>query len=107
MKKVRILLLMLLCAAVLCGCGRKKPAVGKIEITGHPALEVVYNGKTFKGNPVVLRTRPGIYNLRIGAPGHYSRFTAVTVKAGRISKVNVELEPVVSAVLIDSDPRDA
>ena len=107
MKKVRILLLMLLCAAVLCGCGRKKPAVGKIEIAGHPALEVVYNGKTFKGNPVVLRTRPGIYNFRIGAPGHYSRFTAVTVKAGRISKVNVELEPVVSAVLIDSDPRDA
>ena len=107
MKKVRILLLMLLCAAVLCGCGRKKPAVGKIEIAGHPALEVVYNGNTFKGNPVVLRTRPGTYNFRIGAPGHYSRFTAVTVKAGRVSKVNVELEPVVSAVLIDSDPRDA
>ena len=107
MKTVKMILPLLLCLAVVCGCGKKTPATGKIEFSGHPALEVVYNGKTFKGNPVVLKTRPGTYNFRLGAPGHYPRFAVVSVKAGATSLVKVELEPVVSAVLIDSEPQGA
>lgn len=107
MKTVKMLLPLLLCLAVVCGCGKKAPEAGKIEFSGHPALEVIYNGKTFKGNPVVLKTRPGTYNFRLGAPGHYSRFAVVTVRAGKTSQVKVELEPVVSAVLIDSEPQGA
>ncbi|MBR2911518.1 MAG: PEGA domain-containing protein, partial [Lentisphaeria bacterium] len=107
MKTVKMILPLLLCLAVVCGCGKKVPETGKIVFSGHPALEVVYNGKTFRGNPVVLKTRPGSYNFRLGAPGHYPRFAVVTVKAGRTSEVKVELEPVVSAVLIDSEPQGA
>ena len=107
MKTVKMILPLLLCFAVVCGCGKKAPATGKIVFSGHPALEVVYNGKTFKGDPITLKTRPGTYNFRIGAPGHYPRFAVVSVKAGRTTQVKVELEPVVSAVLIDSEPQGA
>lgn len=99
-----------LCLAVFlsaAGCSPKAPAKGKIEFSGPPQMTVHYGGRTFKGSPVVLRTVPGKYNFRFSAPGFYSRFSSVEVRAGETNRVNVELEPVVSAVLIDSVPRGA
>ena len=106
MKKTAFLFL-IVCLMLLTGCGRNTPKTGKIEIFGHPGLEAVCNGKVFKGDRIVLKVAPGTYNFRIGAPGYYSRFSVIKVKAGQTNQIKVELEPVVSSVLIDSEPRGA
>ena len=106
MKKA-VLLLLLTCLVLLTGCGRNASKVGKIRISGKTGLEAVCNGKVFKGNPIGLTVRPGTYNFRIGAPGHYPRFSVIKVGAGQTKQIKVELEPIVSAVLIDSEPRGA
>ena len=110
MKTIKFLTCLLSLAVLLAGCGKKAPARGIVEFSGHPALQVAYKGKTFtgkQGGTVKLGVPPGTYNFRLSAPGHYPRFSAVSIKAGQTQKLKVELEPVVSAVLIDSTPRGA
>ena len=92
---------------LFCGCGKKAPTTGKIEFSGPPGLVVSFQGKAFRKTPVVLRTRPGEYNFRLAAPGYYPEFRRVAVRAGEVNKVKVQLDPVRSAILIDSEPRGA
>ncbi|MBQ7208060.1 MAG: PEGA domain-containing protein [Lentisphaeria bacterium] len=89
------------------GCRKKAPATGRIDFSGPASMEVTCAGKTFRGNPIVLSMRPGVRNFRFSAPGFYPRVGSVTVKPGVTVRVDVELEPVVSSVMIDSEPRGA
>jgi len=91
----------------LTGCGKKAPQSGRVEFSGPAGMEVSVQGRTFRGQPVLLRLKPGVWNFRFSAPGFYPRMGSVTVKAGQSGKVNVELEPVTSAVMISSDPAGA
>ena len=94
-------------AAAVAGCRKKAPAAGKVEFSGPASMEVTCAGKTFRGNPIVLSMRPGLRHFRFSAPGFYPRVGSVTVKQGVTVRVDVELEPVVSSVMIDSEPRGA
>ena len=89
------------------GCGKKAPQTGRIEFSGPAGMEVTVQGRTFRGEPVLLRLKPGIWSFRFSAPGFYPRMGSVTVKSGQRSKVNVELEPVTSSVMISSEPAGA
>ena len=108
-RSMRIAVAVLLAAVFVsaAGCRKKAPATGKVDFSGPASLEVTCAGKTFRGNPLVLSMRPGVRNFRFSAPGFYPRVGSVTAKAGTTVRVNVELEPVVSSVMIDSDPRGA
>jgi hypothetical protein len=92
---------------ILAGCGKKAPKPGKVEFSGPSGMEVSVRGRIFRGSPVILRLKPGVWNFRFSAPGFCPRMGSVTVKTGQTAKVNVELEPVTSAVMISSDPAGA
>ncbi|MBQ9501729.1 MAG: PEGA domain-containing protein [Lentisphaeria bacterium] len=89
------------------GCGRKAAQTGKAEFSGPAGMEVSFQGRVFRGEPVLLRLRPGVWNFRFSAPGFYPRMGSVAVEAGRTAKVKVELEPVTSSVMISSEPAGA
>ena len=107
MKTATRIFLTLLTVVSVSGCRKKAPDFGKIDFSGPASMEVCCEGRSFKGSPLVLRMRPGTRHFRFSAPGFYPRMGSVVVKAGVTSKVKVDLEPVVSSVMIDSDPRGA
>ena len=107
MKKIWRLTVVLLLAVCFAGCGKKAPVVGTVEFSGPPEMLVVSGKREFRGTPVRLKVKPGSYRFRFSAPGYYPRWSVVKVQPGVTNKVDVVLDPVSSAVMIDSDPRGA
>lgn len=89
------------------GCKEKAPETGVLEITGPQGMTVSVAGKKFDKNPLRLKMRPGKYAFGFEAPGCYPRWRCLEVRVGELQKVSVELEKVLSAVLLDSDPQGA
>ena len=69
-------------------------ATGTLVVTtGEPGAEVTLDGEPAGRTPLTLTVEGGVHELRVARSGHVSLARSVTVRAGDLQRLDLDLEP--------------
>jgi hypothetical protein len=73
---------------------------GSLQVVSRPGAEVWLDGRPAGTTPATLTTRPGDHEVELRRPGFVARSFTVPVRSFRVTRVDVELEPLGEPLLV-------
>ncbi len=73
---------------------------GSLQVVARPAAEVWLDGEPAGTTPATLTTRPGDHEVELRRPGFVPRSFTVPVRSFRVTRIEVDLEPVGEPLLV-------